>query len=273
VLEITSEVTVPLRLLLSIFALISFSWAASFDKPVYQRTVDLGPSQSTPGARAKVTCYFFPTFMVKEVDLGEKGANRLAIVPATKIKTRTCSRLYDQDEKVIDSDEWSGYFKGVKGSLVFFDADDGVNGGMGFAVYDASSGQKIFADAAVGPLAFPDRRDKAVSITYTRLVQGECVIPKDQAACWDRIKKKLDLDSAPAPDCKAGYEKSAQALAKGRCQAQKADDAQCLAKEIQLARQQSSNSPSVVSYPVEVLLAPEPIMQPLSDNMLCWPAD
>lgn len=263
----------PLRLLVSILTLTSFSWAASFDKPLYQRTVELGPSQSTPGARAKVTCYFFPTFMVKEVDLGEKGANRLAIVPATKIKTRTCSRLYDQDEKVIDSDEWSGYFKGVKGTLVFFDADDRVNGGMGFAVYDAKSGKKIFADTAVGPLAFPepqDRQDKAVSIAYTRVVEGECVIPKDQAACWDKIKKKLGLESAPAPDCKTGYEKSAQALAKCRCQARNADDAQCLPKEIQLTRQQSNDSVSVVSYPVEVLLAPEPVIKPLSGNVLCW---
>jgi hypothetical protein len=273
VLEITSEVSVPLRLLVSILTLTSFSWAASFDKPLYQRAVELGPSQSTPGARARVTCYFFPMFMVKEVDLGEKGANRLAIVPATKIKSRTCSRLYDQDEKVIDSDEWSGYFKGVKGSLVFFDADDGVNGGMGFAVYDAKSGKKIFSDIAAGPLAFPDRQDKAVSITYTRVVEGECVVPKDQAACWDKIKRKLGLENAPAPDCKAGYEKSAQALAKGRCQAQNSSDAQCLAKEIQLARQQSNDSPSVASYPVEVLLAPEPVIKPVSGNVLCWPAD
>src|SRR5262249_20801476 len=112
----------------------TLAWAGSFDKPVSQRTVNLGGSNSTTQGHAKVTCYFFSTFMVKEVDLGEKGASRLSIVPSSKKNPPACSRLRDQAEKVVNPDDWSGYFKGVKGNLVFFDADDGVNGGMGFAV-------------------------------------------------------------------------------------------------------------------------------------------
>jgi hypothetical protein len=235
--------------------------------------VDLGHSGSGPGARAKVTCYFFPTFMVKEVDMGEKGAEKLAIVATGKTRDHTCSRRRDQGEKEINSDEWSGYFKGVKGDLVFFDADDGWNGGMGFAIYNAKTGKKVFDDVAVGDLQLSTREDKAFRLAYTRVVQGECVIPKEQSACWNKIKQKLALENASAPDCKAGYEKSAQEMAKGRCQAQSADNAQCLAKELPLARTQAADSPSVVSYPVEVSLDPSPAIKPATGNVSCWPAD
>ena len=110
----------PIRLLLSILALVSISCADSFDKPLAKKTVDLGPSRSTPKTHAKVTCYFFPRFMVKEVDLGEKGADRLSIVPITKGTTPGCIRPQAKSEKIIDPKEWTGYFKGVKNDFVFF---------------------------------------------------------------------------------------------------------------------------------------------------------
>jgi hypothetical protein len=268
---------VTFRLAPGIVALICLALparAASFDKPLFTKTVELGAAKSGPQNRAKVTCYFFANFMVKEVDIGEKGAERLAIVPVTnrKDKEHTCSRLRDVGEKEISSDEWSGYFKGVKGDLVFFDADDGWNGGMGFAVYDPKTGRKVFEDAAVGPLQFSDG-GALVSLKYTRLVAGGCVLPKDPAACWDKISSRLDLNRAAAPDCQAGYEKSAQALAKGRCQAKNADNDQCLSRELSLARQQTNDSPSAVSYAVELVFGPEPEIKPLGGAVLCWPAD
>jgi hypothetical protein len=274
---------VPFRLVFRVFILAGLALpaqAASFDKPVFTKTVDLGRSPSTPAGRAtpeiraKVTCYFFPSFMVKEVDLGEKGAERLAIVPIAnhKDKDHTCSRLRDPGEKEISSDEWTGYFKGVKGDLVFFDADDGWNGGMGFAIYGAKNVRKVFEDAAVGPLEFFDS-GKLVSVKYTRLVAGDCILPKEPGACWAKISSKFGLDDASAPDCKTGYEKSAQDLAKGRCQAQHADNAQCLSQEISLARKQTNDSPSVISYPVELVFHPEPVLKPAGGEMRCWPAD
>jgi hypothetical protein len=273
----TSEVIVALRFLCGILAsacLAVTAQAGSFDHPQFTKTVDLGRSRASPTARAKVTCYFFPSFMVKEVDMGEKGAERLAIVPAAnhKDKDHTCSRLRDLNEKEISSDEWTGYFKGVKGDLVFFDADDGWNGGTGFAVYNAKTGKKVFEDVAAGPLEFPDS-GKLVSIKYTRIVAGDCVLPKEPAPCWAKISQKLELAGASAPDCKAGYEKSAQDLAKGRCQAQHAENDQCLSREISLARKQTSDSPSVVSYPVELVFNPDPVLKPAGGDVACRPAD
>jgi hypothetical protein len=266
---------VQLRLLGSIVVCVPLAvtaHAASFDAPTFKKTVDLGPSRSSPGTRAKVTCYFFAHFMVKEVDSGEKGAERLAIVPA-KTKDHTCSRLREPGEKTINPDEWSGYFKGVKGDLVFFDADDGWNGGLGFAVYDAKTVKKIFDDVALGELAFPGPAGTQATIAYTRVVDGSCIIPKEQTTCWDKIRNQLKLENTSAPDCKAGYENSAQQLAKGRCQAQNADNSQCLAKEIELARRQTNDANSVIAYPVEVTLSSTPAIKPVAGNVRCWPAD
>src|SRR5215813_2858743 len=258
--------------LVSLFLLSSLACAGTFDKPVSTKTVDLGPSRYAPGARAKVTCYFFPHFTVKEVDRGEKGAERLAIVPG-KAKVHTCSRLREPGENTINSDEWSGYFKGVKGSLVFFNADDGVNGGMGFAVYDSKTMKKIFDDVAVGEITFSDAGGADTTLAYTRVVDGGCVIPKQQAACWDKIRTQLGLQSASAPDCNAGYEDSAQQLAKGRCQAQNSNNSECLAKEIALARQQTADANSVLAYPVEVVLSAGATVKPVAGSVRCWPAD
>jgi len=251
----------------------SCAWATSFDKPLAIKTVDLGPSKASAGVRAQVKCYYFSGFMVKEVDLGEKGASRLAIIRNTQTVPK-CSQTQYKSEMVVNPDEWSGYFKGVKNGLVFFDGDDGVNGGMGFAVYDAQTGKKLFSDSAVGALSFLDRADKDVAIKYDRLIEAECVIHRAPSECWQKIRKDLGLATEAAPDCKAGYEKSAMELAKGRCQAQNSTNAQCIEKEIALARKQTDDSPSVIVYPVEVIVGgPSAQIRPVGGEVRCWAAD
>jgi hypothetical protein len=261
-----------LRRAIIFLLLSSCAWAASFDKPLATKTVDLGPSKYSSERRAHVKCYYFPGFMVKEVDEGEKGAARLAIVPTTPVVPK-CSQAKYKSEMVVNADEWSGYFKGVKHNFVFFDGDDGWNGGMGFAVYDARTGKKLFSDSAVGPLQFPDRPDNAFIIKYERLVQAECVIQNELSECWQQIKKDLALENAHAPDCRAGYEKSALTLARGRCQAQNTPNALCLEKEIALARKQTDDSPSVIEYPVEVILGTQTVIRPTGGGVRCWAAD
>jgi hypothetical protein len=272
-----SEDIVLFRLLVSFLALTTVAFAGSFDKPLSKKSVDLGPSESNPKnhgqkSSGKVTCYYYPGFMVKEVDLGEKGAERLAIVPAGKAAT-SCTRARSKTEKVINPDEWSGYFKGVKGNLVFFNSDDGWNGGMGFAVYDATTMKKIYEDVALGELTFSDALGPDASIAYTRVVDGGCNLPKEQAACWSSIQKKLSLEAGAMPDCKAGYEKSAQEMAKARCSGNPKADPQCMAKELPLARQQANDASSVISYPVSVVLGPNPAVKPVAGSVGCWPSD
>jgi hypothetical protein len=263
---------VALRLLFSLLTLTAVAFGGSFDKPLTKKVVTLGPFGSNEKTHRKVTCYYYPGFMVKEVDLGEKGAERLAIVPAGKTAA-PCTRARTSREKVVNPDEWSGYFKGVKGNLVFFDADDGWNGGVGFAVYDAKTVKKIYEDVALGELTFSDASGPNVSIAYTRVVDGGCNLPKEQAACWSSIQKKFSLEAAAAPDCKAGYEKSAQEMAKARCSSNPKADPQCMAKELPLARQQADDASSVIAYPVTVVLSPSPAVNPIAGNVRCWPSD
>jgi hypothetical protein len=252
--------------------MVSFSGASSFDKPLHKKTLDLGPSKFSSGTQAKVTCYFFPHFMVKEVDLGEKGASRLAIVPIAKGDALKCTRSREKTEKVVNPSDWSGYFKGAKNDLVFFDADDGVNGGMGFAIYNAKTGKKVFEDSALGPVEFLEQQGNPLILKYTRVLDGACMIPKENA-CWDRIQSKIGLTGNPAPDCKKGYEESAKDLAKGRCQAQNTDNAECLARELKLATEQTNDASSIIGYPVEVLLSAHPIIKPSAGAVRCWPSD
>src|SRR5262249_14306692 len=124
-----------------------------------------------------------------------------------------------------------------------------------------------------GSLDFSQAADKTLTLRYTRIVDGGCVVPKDPAACWNKIGTKLGLTNAAAPDCKAGYEKSAQDMAKGRCQAQNSDNDQCRAKEIALAGKTAGEAPWVVSWGVEVPPAREPGVKPAGGNVGCWPSD
>jgi len=70
----------PSRLILGLFLLASLSWGQTFDKPVRKQRVGLRRTPNQLTDRARVTCYFFPNFMVKEVDMGEVDAERLGVL-------------------------------------------------------------------------------------------------------------------------------------------------------------------------------------------------
>ena len=123
--------------------------AGLFDAPTKSVRLPLPSDPANPQAKAQLSCFYYPHFMVKQVDLGELGAQQLSMVAiASGQKRPGCKRENSPDEKVISSDDWSGYFWGVKGGYVFFSAEDGWNSGMGFAVFTAAETKKIFEDVA-----------------------------------------------------------------------------------------------------------------------------
>src|SRR6185437_3341624 len=168
----------PSRLMVALFLLASLGWGQTFDKPVRKQRVNLRRTPDQTTDRARVTCYFFPNFMVEEVDMGEVGAERLGIVPVTPQSTGKCVRARGKEEIVIPAEQWSGYFMGVKNGYVFFSGEDGWNGAIAFAT-----------------------NDQAVSMRYLRVVTDDCFILKD-AACWQRMAAKYGLGNAAAPDCR-----------------------------------------------------------------------
>jgi hypothetical protein len=124
---------------------------------------------------------------------------------------------------------------------VFFNADDGTNRGLPFAVYDSRTGKRIFEDSAFADLDFSRTPDGHMSLRYLRVVAGDCSLPRDKSACWDKFRKRLGLESASMPSCTEYDKEGANAW------------------------------DSVIAYPVEVVLFPQSSIKPLLGPVKCWP--
>jgi hypothetical protein len=253
----------PLGLIAAFLLLLSLPWLAAaqangFDEPLKKSIVDFGRSSYYPGGnvRNKLSCYVYSTFMVKEYDEGQKGAQWLSIVPIEKGTAPTCTQSDAPAERVILYAEWSGYFKGTKGNLVFFDAADGTNGGLPFAIYDSKTKTKIFndsaydssmwnkkvADSPFNRLRFSRAPDGQVSLRYLRVVEANCDLHTEKTSCWEQVRRKLELKSGQVPVC-SGY------------------------KDI------PTRWESAVAYPVEVSLFPQTIIKIIDGPVKCWPVD
>lgn len=220
----------------------------SFDAPLRQRVLNQGssPDRNGPG---KLTCDYYPSFMVKQLDLGEEGAAWIAIVPARAGHFPACTQDHTVAEKLIPGQDWCGYFQGAKQDFVFLNACDAYNGGQDFAVYDARTGTRIFQDTAVdstaGGLQFSRARDGTLALRYSRIVVFACTLPREQAACWSQIEGKLGIANVAAPACLA-YQKQMTG--------------------------------SVVAYPVEVTLPltpglRTPQVRAVAGEIRCWPPE
>lgn len=239
----------------------------TFDPPLKKKVVDYGPSpyyEDVQNVRIRLTCFYFPGFVVKQYDEGQKGAEWLAILTLKAGTARSCMRSHQAGEKVIEpggGDGWSGYFKGVKNKLVFFDAADGVNGGLPFAVYDSDTGTKVFEDSAYEASMWNIRAGKETpfdhlsageaegggsQLRYLRVVEADCDLHGEKDRCWQSVKEKPKLKGGPMPIC-SGY----------------ADI--------------SERRVSVIAYPVEVSLKIAPNQDPVVTNVAgaekCWPVE
>lgn len=233
-----------------------FSTAESntpFDAPIRKETVDLGGSPYYPdgqgGPPTALSCYYFPSFMVKEHYLGGRGAEWLSILLNPE-ETPECKSSHEPGERIIEYPEWEGYFMGVKGNLVFFDGSDTVNGGMPFAVYDSSNGEKIFEDSAYQERASSSNYLEVVStsagylLKYLRVADTDCDLNSEGAACWSAIKAEYSLRSDDLPLC-TGYEHIADLVGTDQVE-------------------------SIIAYAVEVSLFPSPSIQSIPGTTRCW---
>jgi len=264
--------------LLVVCVLVPTAWAARsadsvFDAPLQTQKVTLPPNEV--GYKTKLTCHYYAHFMVKEVDEGEVGAAQISIIPIDHGAKPACQRKSVVGEKVVNPKDWSGYVKGVKGDYVFLDADDGVNGGLGFAVFAASTAKKLFEDSAVGNLKSLALNETVLTLRYARSYSGECSVPHDGMNCWSKIAAATGQTVAKQPDCAAGYLKAKNEMAKGRCEAQKKASAACLASALkELDRQRWDEAPSVVVYEAETVLAYDGAStKPLAAVRACHPSD
>ncbi len=237
------------------------AWSAAaanlFDSPTKTIHLPLPADPANPTDKAQLSCFYFPRFMVKEVDLGEVGAEQLSIVPVASgagAKKPVCQRDNVDGEKVVPAEDWSGYFWGAKGNYIFFSAGDGWNGGMGFAVFDTGA-RKLFEDTAKKWHSI-QAAGSGAALRYQRVYEAPCSIKgEDGEGCWSQIQKDTGLARTPAPDCTAPYEAEQR-------------------RTPNLA-QQVLNDPTVFDYEVSVSLgAGGQTIRPASDKIAnCRPAE
>jgi hypothetical protein len=183
--------------------------ASPYDPPLRTVRVALPKDRDNPQAKPEVTCAYFSDFMVKQVDLGEVGAAQLSIVPSAAASPPTCRRDNVAAERVVSPDAWTGYFEGAKGRFVIFSAEDGWNGGMGFAVIDARTGRKLFDDAYKIRIDTLSADAASLTMNYRRVYAAKCSLKADTAGCWRRITNATGLTGA-APDCADAYAREAR---------------------------------------------------------------
>ena len=201
--------------LLSLPVSTSAGAADVFDKPLDKQVIKLPADPDNPQAKPKRSCFYYPGFMVKEVDLGEEGADELSITPSVKGGQKPLCNPKTAGEMIVKSDDWSGYFEGVKGDFVFFTAEDGVNGGLGFAVFGGGEGKKLFEDSLVGDhMPFAQLSGDALMLRYERVYTAPCSLYADPNGCWRKIKAATALAGAAGPDCRSDYEKEMKRVPK-----------------------------------------------------------
>ena len=187
------------------FALSASTASSLFDKPLKTVRVPLPRDPDNPQSKAELSCAYYPRFVVKQIDLGEEGAYQLSIIPLSGQEQPACRKDNATNEKVVSADDWTGYFDGVKGNYVFFDAEDGWNDGMGFAVFTPEA-KKIYDDVAK-KWSSAEVTPTGVALRYERVFGAKCSLQVDQATCWSQIKQATGLADATPPDCRAAYVK------------------------------------------------------------------
>jgi hypothetical protein len=187
-------------------ALPSFAQDANhgpFDVPTKVDVIKLPVEQGAEDSAPAITCSRYAEFMVKEVDKGELGADKLALLP----KDAPCEET-TAGETVI-KDDMAGYYMEAKGNYVFFTTADGYNGGMQFVVIDAKTQKHLFDDSFA-----LDEDVKTATIEGTKLTLGfkrvftaDCSLYDDTNGCGDKVKAATGLGKDIAmPDCKPVYD-------------------------------------------------------------------
>ncbi len=248
---------------------------APFDRPAQTQRATIKQGDD----KKEIRCFTFAHLMVKEIDAGEVGDEQISFLPvASPGEKLPCQAKAAANERVISGDTWSGYFLGAKGDYVFLSAEDGVNGGLGFAVYRGADTTSIFQDSVKfdrDRLQFQTVATDGggLKLRYTRVYSAKCSVQTEGAGCWTQIAAATHLPPLPAPDCAAGYKRAKQEMAAARCEAQsRRNNAACLKAEID--RQSADDAaPSVVDYVVDVSLGSSQTITPAGNALSCRPSD
>jgi hypothetical protein len=174
-----------------------------FDVPTKVDVIKLPVEQGAEDSAPAITCSRYADFMVKEVDKGELGADKLALLP----KDAPCEETTVGE--IIIKDDMVGYYMEAKGSYVFFTGSDGYNGGMPFVVIDAKTQKHLFDDsfALDEDVKTATVEGTKLTMTFKRVYTADCSLYEDKDGCSDKVKAATGLGKEVAmPDCKPIYD-------------------------------------------------------------------
>jgi hypothetical protein len=191
-----------------------------FDSPLKIRSVRLAADPQNPKARHQVTCFYYRSIVIKQVDYGEVGADRLALLPVLSRNATKCHEDRETLEYVIPPDTWSGYFRGVKADYAFFDAPDGINGGLGFMVLRLFDRKAVLEDVAQHGIKSIDYEEGVLRLHYQRVYAGNCSILTGGESCRNALTRDTGVSIGSLSICSEGYRAAKEAMAQGRCSAQ-----------------------------------------------------
>ncbi len=188
-----------------------------FDQPVQtrRRVVARTVAQYAAGAACDVVrCSMHAGSWLRRSIPPRSATTRSRFLPLLSPAERpACQAANRPGEMIVPTDTWGGYFLGVKAGYLLLSAEDGVNGGMGFAVMRSDEPSRLlFQDLAT--LDHDRVQMRAVSVEgerlrlrYTRLFAAPCSVQTDRATCWARIVAETHVPPSPraSPDCAAGY--------------------------------------------------------------------
>jgi hypothetical protein len=230
---------------------IAIDRSALFDMPLAEFVVPMAPPRYNPRNHAYLACFVYPSFIVKELDFGEKGAEILSIAPRpASLSPPECSTRSLPGETVIKNAfgrHWSGYFKGVKGRFALVDSSDSMNGGLGFGVVNMQTGATIFTDIASVNDGFSKVELVGATLTldYRRALSPGCSLMTDPAVCWRKIAGATKLTRDP-PDCASAYARSYPAQGEANATGSRSAQIQAL-----------NEDPSVITYSVRATVGEE----------------
>ena len=246
-----------------------------FDSPLKTRNVRLAADPQNPKIKRQVTCFYYRSIVIKQVDYGEVGADRLALLPVLSRNGTECHEEKEALEYVIPPDTWSGYFRGVKADYAFFDAPDGVNGGLGFMVLRLFDRKAVLEDVAQHGIKSIDYEEGVLKIRYQRVHAGTCSILTAGEDCRETLVRDTGVTAQSLSICAQGYRAAKEAMAKGRCAAQAGHQKDCLQKELnRLDEQKWNEAPTVIVYEAEATLKNGALVTtPRSDALACHPSE
>jgi hypothetical protein len=246
-----------------------------FDSPLKVRNVRLAADPQNPKIRRQVTCFYYRSIVIKQVDYGEVGADRLALLPVLSRNATQCHEDREALEYVVPADLWSGYFRGVKADYAFFDAPDGINGGLGFMVLRLFDRKAVLEDVAQHGIKSIDYEEGMLRLRYQRVFAGTCSIPTGGDSCRDALVRDTGVSAGSLSICSQGYRAAREAMAKGRCTAQSNRQKDCFQQEFdRLGEQKWDEAASVIVYEVEATVKDGAlVVTPRSDALACHPSD